>query len=112
MLPVTLGYPKELLPIINKPAIHLIIEEFIDSRIKRIILITGENAEPLRRTYDPSTPPARGTYNAVDEFLDKLSDVEIVMEPQTGAYGNGTPLIVARKHIPKTRHSSTRTVTI
>jgi len=101
MLPVTLGYPKELLPIINKPAIHLIIEEFIDSGIKRIILITGENAEPLRRTYDPSTTPARGKYNAIDEFLDKLSDVEIVMEPQTGAYGNGTPLIVARKHIPE-----------
>ena len=27
MLPVTLGYPKELLPIINKPAIQLIAEE-------------------------------------------------------------------------------------
>ncbi len=101
MLPVTLGYPKELLPIINKPAIHLIIEEFIDSGIKRIVLITGENPEPLRRTYDPSTAPPRGTYTALDEFLDKLSDIEIVMESQTGPYGNGTPLIVARKHIPK-----------
>jgi UTP--glucose-1-phosphate uridylyltransferase len=101
MLPVTLGYPKELLPIINKPAIHLIIEEFIDSGIKRIILITGENPEPLRRTYDPSSAPARGAYTALDEFLDKLSNIEIVMEPQTGPYGNGTPLIVARKHIPE-----------
>ena len=35
MLPVTLGYPKELLPIINKPAIHLVVEEFIDSGIKK-----------------------------------------------------------------------------
>lgn len=101
MLPVTLGYPKELLPIIDKPAIHLIIEEFIDSGIKRIILITGENPEPLRRTYDPSTTPPRGTYKALDEFLDKLVDIEIVMEPQTGPYGNGTPLIVAREHIPR-----------
>jgi len=101
MLPVTLGYPKELLPIINKPAIHLIIEEFIDSGIKRIILITGENPEPLRRTYDPTTTPPRGTYKALDEFLDKLSNIEIVMEPQTGSYGNGTPLIVARSLIPK-----------
>lgn len=100
MLPVTLGYPKELLPIINKPAIHLIIEEFIDSGIKRIILITGENPEPLRRTYDMSAAPPRGAYEAVDEFVDKLSNVEIVMEPQIGPYGNGTPLLVARKHIP------------
>ena len=101
MLPVTLGYPKELLPIINKPAIHLIIEEFIDSGIKRIVLITGENPEPLRRTYDLSAAPARGKYEALDAFLDKLSDVEIVMEPQKGPYGNGTPLIVARTLIPK-----------
>ncbi len=101
MLPVTLGYPKELLPIINKPAIHLIIEEFIDSGLKRIIIITGENPEPLRRTYALSAAPPRGRYTALDEFADKLSGVEILMEPQTGAYGNGTPLIVARNHIPR-----------
>ena len=101
MLPVTTAYPKELLPIINKPAIHLIIEEFIDSGIKRIILVTGENPEPLRRIYSPASSPARGTYKELDEFLDKLAEIEIVMEPQTGPYGNGTPLIVARKHIPE-----------
>lgn len=100
MLPVTLGYPKELLPIINKPAIHLIIEEFIDSGIKRIILVTGENPEPLRRAYDFSLAPARGAHEALDAFFDKLHNTEIVMEPQAGPYGNGTPLIVARKHIP------------
>jgi len=100
MLPVTLGYPKELLPIINKPAIHLIIEEFIESGIKRIILVTGENPEPLRRTYDPSTAPPPGKYVALDQFLDKVAGIEIVLEPQAGPYGNGTPLIVARKHIP------------
>lgn len=100
MLPVTLGYPKELLPIINKPAIHLIIEEFIDSGLNKIIIITGDNAEPLRRTYDPSVAPSRGQYAMLDEFLDKISNVEIIMQPQTGPYGNGTPLIVARDHIP------------
>jgi UTP--glucose-1-phosphate uridylyltransferase len=101
MLPVTLGYPKELLPIINKPAIHLIIEEFIDSGLSKIIIITGENPEPLRRTYDPSIAPARGQFKMLDEFLDKLSNIEIIMKPQAGPYGNGTPLIVARDQIPK-----------
>ncbi len=101
MLPVTLGYPKELLPIINKPAIHLIVEEFIDSGLERIILITGENAGPLLRAYDPSSAPARGKYPPLDQFFEKLADVEIVMEPQKGPYGNGTPLIVARKYIPE-----------
>ncbi|MFY9557255.1 MAG: sugar phosphate nucleotidyltransferase [Blastocatellia bacterium] len=101
MLPVTLGYPKELLPIINKPAIHLIIEEFIDSGLKKIVIVTGENPRPLERTYSSSAPRPRGKYEALDAFLDKLSGIEIVMVPQTGGYGNGTPLIVARNHIPE-----------
>ena len=51
MLPVTLGYPKELLPIINKPAIQLIVDEYIDSGLKKIIIVTGANPDPgLRST--------------------------------------------------------------
>ena len=100
MLPVTLGYPKELLPIINKPALHLIIEEFIDSGLKKIIIITGENPDPLRRAYDLSNCPPRGKHSALDDFVDKLTGIEILMEPQSGPYGNGTPLLVARSHIP------------
>lgn len=100
MLPITLGYPKELLPIINKPAIQIIIEEFIDSRIEKIIIITGENSDPLRRKYQPSSAPPRGKHKALDEFIEKMSGIELVIEPQTGHYGNGTPLLVARPHIP------------
>jgi UTP--glucose-1-phosphate uridylyltransferase len=100
MLPVTLGYPKELLPITNKPAIHLIIEEFIEAGLKKIIIVTGENPGPLHRQYKPSKLPPRGKYKPLDEFVDKLSGVEILFEPQAGHYGNGTPLMVARPHIP------------
>ena len=101
MLPVTLAYPKELLPIINKPAIHLIVEEYIDSGIKKIIIITGANPEPLYRQYDLSNLPQRGKYKPLDEFVEKLSGIEIVFEPQEGPYGNGTPLIVAGPHVPE-----------
>ncbi len=100
MLPVTLGYPKELMPIINKPAIQLIVEEFIEAGIKKIIIVTGENSAPLHRQYDLSNLPPRGKYKSLDEFVDKMSGVEIVFETQSGPYGNGTPLLVARPHIP------------
>jgi UTP--glucose-1-phosphate uridylyltransferase len=100
MLPVTLGYPKELLPIINKPAIQLIIEEFIDAGLTKVVLVTGENADPLRRTYLPPEPPPRGKYAALDAFLAKMEGIEVVIQPQEGPYGNGTPLLVARPHIP------------
>jgi UTP--glucose-1-phosphate uridylyltransferase len=101
MLPVTLGYPKELLPIINKPAIQLIVEEFVEAGLKKIIIVTGENPEPLRRQYKHPSPPPRGKHKPLDEFSDKLSGVEILFEPQAGPYGNGTPLMVARPHIPE-----------
>jgi len=101
MLPVTLGYPKELLPIINKPAIQLIIEEFIDSGINKIIVITGANAEPLLRQYNSTGLFPPGRYADYDAFAEKVSAAEIVFEPQQGPYGNGTPLLVARSHIPQ-----------
>ncbi len=100
MLPVTLGYPKELLPVINKPAIQLIIEEFVRAGLKRIVIVTGENPAPLLRQYGLEDLPPRGKYAALDEFVETLEGIEIVFEPQEGPYGNGTPLLVAEKHIP------------
>jgi UTP--glucose-1-phosphate uridylyltransferase len=100
MLPVTLGYPKELLPIINKPAIQLIIEEFIEAGLKKIIIVTGENPSPLHRQYDLTDVPARGKYKSLDEFVDRISGMKVVFVPQSGPYGNGTPLLVASEHIP------------
>jgi UTP--glucose-1-phosphate uridylyltransferase len=45
--------------------------------------------------------PPRGKYRALDEFVDKLAGIEIIFEPQSGPYGNGTPLLVAHPHIPE-----------
>lgn len=100
MLPVTLAYPKELVPIINKPAIQLIIEEFIDSGIKKIIVVTGANPEPLLRQYRSENQYQPGKHKEFDAFDAKIKTVELIFEPQQGPYGNGTPLLVARPHIP------------
>jgi UTP--glucose-1-phosphate uridylyltransferase len=87
------------LPIINKPAIQLIIDEFIDSGLNRIVLIVGENTDAWRRQYQPSRAPERGKHKSLDEFRDRLSGIEIIIEQQRGNYGNGTPLIVASQHL-------------
>lgn len=101
MLPVTLGYPKELLPIINKPALQLIIDEYIDSGIKKIIIVTGENPTPLHRQYQLRNLPAAGKYRALDEFVARMEGIELIFEPQVGPYGNGTPLLVASHYLPE-----------
>ncbi len=99
MLPVSLAYPKELLPIINKPALHLTIEEYVESGLKRIIIVTGANAQPLHRQYDFTELPEKGKYAALDEFVERLAGVEIIFVAQDGPYGNGTPLLVAASYI-------------
>ncbi|WP_269141165.1 sugar phosphate nucleotidyltransferase, partial [Pectinatus brassicae] len=42
-LPATKAQPKEMLPIVDKPAIQFIIEEAIASGIEEILVITGRN---------------------------------------------------------------------
>ena len=100
MLPVTLAYPKELLPVINKPAIQLIIEEFISAGIKKIIVVTGANPDPLLKQYRSANQYGPGKHKDFDSFVEKISSAELIFEPQQGPYGNGTPLLVARRHIP------------
>jgi UTP--glucose-1-phosphate uridylyltransferase len=63
-------------------------------------VITGANPDPLLRQYDLRNLPPRGKYKSLDEFVDKLSGIELVFQAQQGPYGNGTPLLVAAPHIP------------
>ena len=42
-LPATKAQPKEMLPIVDKPAIQFIVEEAIASGIEEILIITGRN---------------------------------------------------------------------
>ena len=42
-LPATKAQPKEMLPIVDKPAIQYIIEEAVQSGIEEILIISGRN---------------------------------------------------------------------
>ncbi len=51
-LPVTKTIPKEMLPLINKPAIDFIIEEFLASGIEDILVITSRRKKALEDYLD------------------------------------------------------------
>jgi UTP--glucose-1-phosphate uridylyltransferase len=53
-LPVTKSMPKEMLPLIDTPAIHYVVKEAIDSGIDDIIIITGRGKKPLEDYFDES----------------------------------------------------------
>lgn len=51
-LPVTKTIPKEMLPLINKPAIAFIVEEFIASGIDEIIIISSRRKKAMEDYFD------------------------------------------------------------
>lgn len=52
LLPVTKSVPKELLPLVDTPAIQVIVEECIASGIEEIVLITGKGKGAIEDHFD------------------------------------------------------------
>ena len=53
-LPATKAQPKEMLPIVDKPAIQFIVEEAIAAGIEEILIITGRNKRSIEDHFDRS----------------------------------------------------------
>ena len=53
-LPFTKSVPKEMLPLLNKPAIQYIIEEGIKSEIKQFLMITSRDKQAISNHFDTS----------------------------------------------------------
>lgn len=53
-LPATKAQPKEMLPIVDKPAIQYIVEEAVQSGIEDILIITGRNKRAIEDHFDKS----------------------------------------------------------
>ncbi len=53
-LPATKSQPKEMLPIVDKPAIQYIVEEVVKSGITDITIVTGRNKRALEDHFDYS----------------------------------------------------------
>lgn len=53
-LPATKAQPKEMLPIVDKPAVQYLVEEIVASGIEEIIFITGRGKRALEDHFDIS----------------------------------------------------------
>jgi UTP--glucose-1-phosphate uridylyltransferase len=52
LLPATKAQPKEMLPVIDKPAIQYVVEEAVASGIKDILIITGRGKRAIEDHFD------------------------------------------------------------
>lgn len=103
-LPVTKSMPKEMLPIIDKPVIHYVVEEAIASGIDDIIFITGRSKRSIEDYFDESPELEMHLKNKNKTGLLKMvqdisSMVDIHYIRQKEPRGLGDAILTARKHI-------------
>jgi len=67
-LPATKAIPKELLPIVDRPAMQYAIEEAVASGIERVILVTSEHKRAIEDHFDISAD--------LEAILEQRGDIE------------------------------------
>jgi UTP--glucose-1-phosphate uridylyltransferase len=103
-LPATLTVPKEMLPLLTRPAIHLIMEELRRGGIERVILVISSRKETLRRylTLDGQLGAqlARAGREDLKEEIEGFSSaMHIEFVHQDEPLGLGHAVGLAEKHI-------------
>ncbi len=101
-LPVTKTIPKEMLPLINKPAIEFIIDEFIKSGIREILIITSRRKKAMDDYFD--TEVELETLFRSENNLKKLDavkpqDADIFFKRQTEMLGTGHAIMQAEAFV-------------
>ncbi|GAA2172151.1 UTP--glucose-1-phosphate uridylyltransferase GalU [Arthrobacter parietis] len=77
-LPATKAMPKEMLPVVDRPAIQYVVEEAVGAGINDILMITGRNKRSLEDHFD-RVPFIEQTLEAKGDF-EKLASVRRASE--------------------------------
>ncbi len=98
-LPATKNQPKEMLPIIDKPIIHYLVEEAVNSGVKQIIFVTRCGQSTLEDYFDSHLElehnlEKNGKIERLKKIreIPKMADFVFVRQHNDYPYGNATPL--------------------
>ncbi|MBH5318929.1 UTP--glucose-1-phosphate uridylyltransferase GalU [Paenibacillus sp. GSMTC-2017] len=103
-LPATKAQPKEMLPIIDKPAIQYIVEEAVQSGIESIVIVSGRHKRAIEDHFDKSVEleaelEARNNeiLLSVVKEISQLADIYYVRQKEP--LGLGHAVLCARRFI-------------
>ena len=103
-LPATKAQPKEMLPIVDKPAIQYVVEEAVRAGIDDILIVTGRSKRAIEDHFDRNFEleyflEDRGKTEELAEVrrLADLADIHYVRQGEP--LGLGHAVSVARKHV-------------
>ena len=52
VLPMTKSIPKEMLPIVDRPALQIVVDEAFEAGIEHIVFVTGRNKGAIEDYFD------------------------------------------------------------
>jgi len=108
-LPVTKGYPKELVPILQKPNIQYLIEELLGAGVDQIAIVHRHGNNKIKRYFTPD--PDLEEYlkkNGKEHFLNSLRQIwkkskvlKFIPQSPKLPYGSASPILAAKSFINK-----------
>jgi UTP--glucose-1-phosphate uridylyltransferase len=103
-LPATKSSPKEMLPVVDRPAIQYVVEEAVQAGLTDILIITGRNKRAVEDHFDRNFElehylETSGKHAMLKEvqFASDLADIHYVR--QKDPLGLGHAVSVARHHV-------------
>jgi UTP--glucose-1-phosphate uridylyltransferase len=103
-LPATKVQPKEMLPIIDKPAIQYVVEEAVDSGIDDILIIIGKGKRAIEDHFDRNreledyllNTKSTDAYNEIRRIGD-MANIHFIRQKEVS--GLGSAILYAAQHI-------------
>ena len=103
-LPATKAMPKEMLPVVDKPAIQYVVEEAVAAGLTDVLMITGRNKSALENHFDrvgelEATLERKGDTERLEKvnYSTDLADVHYVR--QGDPKGLGHAVLRAQMHV-------------
>lgn len=103
-LPATKAIPKELLPIVDKPALQYVIEEALASGITEIILVTNPLKDLIQEHFSSATLydmvlKDRGKHHILAGLYDLNAKIKITSVYQDKPLGLGDAILTAKEAV-------------
>ncbi len=103
-LPATKATPKEMLPVVDKPAIQYVVEEAVAAGLRDILMITGRGKRPLEDHFDRAYELEEALREKGDKeklaevhLSSELADVHYVRQGQPKGLGHA--VLCAAQHV-------------
>ena len=103
-LPATKAMPKEMLPVVDKPAIQYVVEEAVAAGLTDVLMVTGRNKNALENHFDRATEleallEAKGDTRRLNEVVRSTNLATLHYVRQRDPLGLGHAVLRSQMHV-------------